>query len=85
MAFFPGSKNKIRIFFAAKKFHWPGRSGFFLKKSGTAGKFTTKQNTDSQLYTRYPGNYPVTGWLLHTSFSGKNIFAGSFPATFAFS
>jgi hypothetical protein len=33
MGDFLAAKNKFRIFFAAKNFYRPGRSGFFCKKS----------------------------------------------------
>jgi hypothetical protein len=73
-----GSKTKIRIFFQAKKVLPVRVIRIFCKKTGTAEKFTTKQNNDSKLYIRYPGNYPVTGWLLHLLFFARNFFCRIF-------
>jgi len=62
------TKRKIRVFFAAKNFCGPGRSGFFSKKIGTAGKFTPEKNISSQMYIRLSDNYPIIGWPTYTSF-----------------
>jgi hypothetical protein len=50
----------------------------FCTKTGTAGKFTTEKKYVRQVYTRYPGNYPVNGWLLHSLFSGRKLFCRNF-------
>jgi len=77
--FFVLENPDCRIFFGPKKV-LPARAiRLFCTKTGLAGKITTEQNKDSMLYIRYPGNYPVTGWLPHILFRAENFFAGFFP------
>jgi hypothetical protein len=73
-----GAKSKIRIFFRAKKILPIRAIRIFCTKTGTAEKFTTEKEYVSQVYTRYPGNYPVTGWLLHILFSGRKLYCRFF-------
>jgi len=77
---FSCEKKKSGFFFGPKKFAGPADPDF-LVKPGAAKKFTTEKNSGSQLYTRYPGNYPDTGYVLHTVFQAKNLFCRNFSGT----
>jgi hypothetical protein len=63
------AKRKNQNFFCREIFCRPGRSGFFLKKSGSLENFTPEKNFASQMYIRLSDSYPIIGLLSDYSFS----------------
>jgi len=50
----------------------------FVRKPGTAGKLTTDTENANTVYTRIPGNYPVSGYLIDNLFSRQKFFCRNF-------
>jgi len=80
--FFSERKTKSPYTFLPRNFFAGRANRTFFQKPGSVQNFTTEKNPGSQVRTRYPGNYPVNQYLLHTSFSREKencrIAAGRF-------